>query len=146
MKKFKFRLQKVLDYRETVKAEKKRELGLKNRELLEAEQEKQTLLEAHDAQNVNGDDVMRMSELHLSGIYQARLQQAIEEQEVIVAEAVKAVEVARDFYTKAAVDTGALSVLKERRKDEYAYERKRYDGKVNNDLVMQRHNRKMAKK
>ena len=142
MKKFKFRLQKVLDYREADKRDKKRELGMRNKDLREAEEVYDSLIDAHDELADAHAAVLNMAELQALGAYQQRLVQCIEEQENKVREATMAVEQAREYYLRSAVDAGALNLVLERKKGEWTYEWKRSERKFANEVAIQRHNRR----
>ncbi|MEZ4755121.1 MAG: flagellar export protein FliJ [Bdellovibrionota bacterium] len=106
MKKFKFRLERVLNYREAIKTEKKTELAKKNAKLAEEEQRLEMLEEAFlnneaiiDSSNASATsaDMIRMA-----GMYAARLKNEIEKQHASIANVKKAVEVARLAYIEAA--------------------------------------------
>ena len=142
MKKFKFRLQKVLDYREADKRDKKRELGQRNKDLIEAEEVYDALIDAHDDLAEAQAAVMNMAELQALGAYQERIINSIEEQEKRVQEATKALDLAREYYLRSAVDAGALNLVLEKRKDEWTYEWKRYERKFANEVAIQRHVRR----
>ncbi len=139
-KKFKFRLQKVLEYRELLKRESERELGMKNSELQKAEQRVEDIIAAQEASPPpHSDDTMSMAELVLSGEYQLRLQEELLEQRLLVVEAIEAVEVARDQYIEKAMEAQILDKLKDRRLKEYLQNNRREDRKVMDELSIQRH-------
>ncbi len=144
MKRFKFRLQKVLDFREAEKLEKRRELGFRNRDLQIAEEHYENLVDAHDGILAAQEEVLKMAELQALGAYQERLVRSIEEQEQKVQEAIQAVETAREFYLKSAIDAGALDLVLQRRKSEWTYEWKRFERKVGNEVAIQRHSRRKS--
>ncbi|MCB0358144.1 MAG: flagellar export protein FliJ [Bdellovibrionales bacterium] len=139
MKRFKFRLQKVLDYREAQKREQAHELARRNGQLSELEQRLEAILEAQDHCEDAVGQVVSMSELSLGLDYRSRLQHELERQHELIQEAVQAVEAARDAYIERVKETESLEVVKRRRKEEFHTEKKRRERKELNDLVVSRH-------
>ena len=95
MKRFKFRLQRVLEHRVSIKKEKERELAIKNGELHEAEVRKGEILDMQNRSHLPADESFTMAELMLHGEYRKRLNTLLEEQREKVLEAKEAVEEAR---------------------------------------------------
>lgn len=139
-KRFKFRLQRVLDFRETEKRERERELARKNYELREGEKRLDQIIAAQDAAPVP-DGEMTMAEMLLNSQYHVGLRRAIERQRVLILEAADAVDQARDAYLEKAIETETLETLKERRKEEHREEVKLEDKRELDELVVQRHKR-----
>jgi len=120
MRKFKFRLQRVLQHRETIREEKKQELFLKNRALYEAEAKMQELqnamLSIGDAQSSSGAE-----SYYLSGLYGYRLQEETAAQVIAIAKAKQAASEAREAYIEASKEAKILESLKQKRLKEYEH-------------------------
>ena len=119
MKKFKFRLQRVLDYREIVKDEKRRELLLCNHKLAMDRERLEQLAEAERQNRLEEGVVMSAARVLQAGDFAVGLQKAMERQREIIIEDEAAVEKAMNAYIEAAKESRALSLLKERRLTEY---------------------------
>ena len=76
MKKFKFRLERVLQYRNIVKDELRRDLLLKNYKLRQDFERLEALEEAERANTLRQGPVFKVQEVHLAGLFAARLQDA----------------------------------------------------------------------
>lgn len=138
MKRFKFRLQRVLEYRNSVKKEKERELAVRNAELHAAEDRLKQIVEAHDSVPLVGDE-MSMAELMMRGDYLRYLQESLIMQRLLVHEAAEAVDAAREAYVEKAIEAESLESLKKKRFSEYKEERKRVEKKELDELTVQRH-------
>jgi flagellar FliJ protein len=137
MKKFRFRLQKVLEYRETKREEKARELAERNNHLSQAEQSLNNITAAHDA--ANPEEFTSIADIELVGRYRETLRDSLDHQRQLVEEAAEAVEVARDAYVEKAIDAEVLGTLRERRFLEFREERMRRERKQTDQLVVQRY-------
>jgi flagellar FliJ protein len=122
MKRFKFRLQRILDIREQIRDEARQELGRRNAVLAH----EQSVLGGLEAEllrlNAGENGIVTASELLLTGAYAQRIQKLIEQQALKVEEARKAVVEAQERYIQANKDAKALEMLKEKRKAEYDHE------------------------
>ena len=122
MKRFKFRLQRILDIREQIRDEARQELGRRNAVLAH----EQSVLRGLEAEllrlNAGENGIVTASELLLTGAYAQRIQKVIEQQALKVEEARKAVVEAQERYIQANKDAEALEMLKEKRKAEYDHE------------------------
>lgn len=122
MKRFKFRLQRILDIREQIRDEARQELGRRNAVLAH----EQSVLRGLEAEllrlNAGENGIVTASELLLTGAYAQRIQKLIEQQALKVEEARKAVVEAQERYIQANKDAKALEMLKEKRKAEYDHE------------------------
>jgi len=139
MKKFKFRLQRVLEYRHTLTKDKERELAMRNGELHDAESGLEMILDAQDRDGGVAAGVMTMAELALRGEYYEALQQSLIRQREIVEDAVRAVDAAREAYRKQVVEEETLETLKERKLGEHQELARRAERKELDNLVVQRH-------
>jgi flagellar protein FliJ len=119
MKRFKFRLEKVLQYRTLIKDEKLRELMLRNYELKQAEAELEELEEAFLRNELEQQKILRAEDLFLRGAYALRLKDRIVAQRLAIIEADKKVQEAMEAYVEASKDQKALAMLKERKRNEY---------------------------
>lgn len=138
MKKFKFRLEQVLKYRQTVKEEKKRVLAMANAEL----QSEETRLAEYEEQQKNGElpqgGVCDVSQFIMVGLYQLRLKELIIKQKLTIIQAKDKVEHARLEYIAASKESKALEMLKEKRLKEYDEYVAKEDEKFLDELVTQR--------
>jgi flagellar FliJ protein len=139
VKKFKFRLQRVLDYRTSVKKESERELALKNAELHAAEERRESIISEQDGVSLPTEGEITMAELQLTREYQAYLHESLINQRLLVLEASGAVEAARDAYIAKAIEAETLESLKKKKVQAHSDERRREERKELNDLTVQRH-------
>lgn len=137
MKRFKFRLQRVLEYRDVLKQEKERELAEKNRNLFDREARLKNILEEQEKAKVPQGEVS-MAELMLTGNYQAGLREAMVHQRLLVLEATQAVEEARDAYIEKAMETEVLETLKEKQHDLHKDEARKYERKQSDEMQVMR--------
>lgn len=140
MKRFKFRLQRVLEHKEVVRGEARREVMLKNRELSEAQQR---LLDLRQAQASNGlieEGEVSTASIFLSALFGQRLKREIGSQVEAITKAEEAVEVARNAYVEAAKEAQSLLTLKQRRLDEYKEYAQKEDLKFLDELTVQKGN------
>lgn len=122
MKRFKFRLQRILDIREQIRDEARQELGRRNAVLAH----EQSVLRGLEAEllrlNAGENGIVTASELLLTGAYAQRIQKLIEQQALKVEEARKAVVEAQERYIQANKEAKALEMLKDKRRAEYDHE------------------------
>lgn len=140
MKRFKYRLDRVLNYRETIKGEKKRELYQKNAVLQEAEQHLEWLEQAALNNRLAENGEIAANLLFLAGLFGARLEREIVDQRTSVAEANEAVELARQVYIEAAREAEALVILKQKRLNEYLDYVNKEENKQLDELAVQKGN------
>ncbi len=123
MKKFNFRLQRVLDYRNTLKKEKELELAQRNATLFSEEEKFESLERLYD--DISPEkEIVTMAELALKGNYQQYLRDALDEQQTLVNEAIVAVDSAREAYIEKAVESKTLEMLKDRQSSQHKEEQK----------------------
>ncbi|MCC6933482.1 MAG: flagellar export protein FliJ [Deltaproteobacteria bacterium] len=139
MKKFNFRLNKVLDYRLTLKKESERELAQRNMRLRELEDELKQIVKAQDSTEINSQANMTMAEFSLVEGYLEYLQEKLVAQRELVAQATEAVEEARINYIEKAKESAVLEKLKKKKFEAYREETRRVERKDMNDLTTQRH-------
>jgi flagellar FliJ protein len=119
MKRFRFRLQRLLDIREQIRDEARQELARRNHELAEQQSVLRGLQEESGRLTAHRDGIISAGDLQLTGAYAVRLQQMIERQVLLVAQASQAVVEAQERYVQANKDAKALELLKEKRKGEH---------------------------
>lgn len=138
MKRFRFRLQRVLDIREQICDELRQELALRNQEL----QQQLNVLAYLDAEfersRIQGDGIVSASELEMTGAYSARVQQLIVEQRGVVEQAKVAVEEARERFIQANKDAKAIDMLKDKKKAQYTEEVLKEEMNQLDELAVQR--------
>ena len=139
MKKFKFRLERVLEFRDSLKKSKKRELSIKQGELNNAETRVEDILKTQDSSTTPGDELLSMADLKLAGEYQESLREALIHQRLLVIEAADAVEKARDAYLEKAVEAEMLESLKRKKLEEHKEEVRRAERKHADEMSILRH-------
>jgi len=136
-KKFRFRLQRVLDFRETEKKERENALAQENFRLASAEEHLDDIMREKDEAGLPTE--VTIDDLLLYGEYHERLNREIENQRLLIVESAQAVERARDVYVEKAVETKVLETIRERRFDEFCVDQNREQRKSNDELAVQRH-------
>lgn len=141
MKRFSFRLQRVLDIRSRIRDERRQELGARQAEL----QREETLLAELEAEllltRIEEGGTYSASELQMVGAYAIRLRSQIERQLSRIEVAKQAVEEARVRYIEATKDTQVLEKLKEKRREEYTQEVLLEEGRNLDEVAVQRFKR-----
>ena len=137
MKKFCFRLERVLQYRELVKRDRKRELAAKTNQLL-MEQERLTDLGRAWEANEVASGFVTVEMLQLVERYSMWLKAEVERQIKVVEEATKQVEEARNAYIEAAKESEALQTLKSKKYEEYLENYYKEEGKFLDEISVQR--------
>ena len=138
MKKFQFRLDRVLQYRGLVKDEKTRELVLARNKAFDCAERLKELEAAALMNKLEENLECTAEELFLISAYGHKLRCDIERQEEKLEEAKKNVEIARAAYIDAAKDEKSLSTLKQHKLDEYRDYLAKEELKSNDELVVQR--------
>ena len=138
MKRFRFRLQRILDIREQIRDELRQELVRKNqvrdhelRVLAELEQESLRAM-------IREGGTYSASELVMFGDYRLRLKLRIEEQQGRVAVAMQEAEEAMARYVEASKEAKALEMLRQKRKAEYDEQALKEEGAQLDELAVQR--------
>ena len=138
MRRFSFRLQRVLDIREQFRDELRQELVRKNHE---RDDELQVLarLEQESLQiKIEEGGTYSASELVMFGDYSVRLKQLMEQQQQRVAAAIKQVEEVKERYIEASKEAKALEMLRQKRREEYTEQQLKEDGRQLDELAIQR--------
>jgi flagellar export protein FliJ len=142
MKRFNFRLQRVLEIRERFRDEMRQELVQRN---FERDRER-NILEHLDQEflrsKVEEGGTYSASEMVLVGDYSARLQEQIEQQRGRVLAAEQAAEQARERYIEASKESQALEKLKEKRRQEYVEQTLKEEGAQLDEFAVMRAGRK----
>ncbi|MCO6432421.1 MAG: flagellar export protein FliJ [Deltaproteobacteria bacterium] len=138
MKKFKFRLEKVLQHRDAIKEEKRGELAKVNAILREQERHLESLSEALLNNSVQESGVVDSSHFLAAGAYSARLRDEIAAQKETIAKTEELVAAARVQYVEAAKDAKALETLKRKRREQYLEYIAKEEEKELDELVIQR--------
>ena len=141
MKRFRFRLQKVLEYRERVRDEKKEVLQRRNYER-DAAIEKLNALRQEQLNAAITNNMETASQLMLLAEYRIRLSHEIELQIKKVEEATAIAEEARLDYVESERDAKALDTLKTKRQSEYDEAAQKQELEMMDELTVQRAARK----
>jgi flagellar export protein FliJ len=139
MKKFNFRLEKVKKYREKETLKSKKELAKKISELTSAENVFAQLLTEKERSKLSNDNIMTAGDLSLMGEYEYFLQCLLKNQVSIIEEAKKAVETAREQLLIKANEEKALSLLRDKKFEEYSEDLKRSEKKEFESLAIRQH-------
>lgn len=138
MKRFKFRLQRILDIREQIRDEARQELAVRNQALAEQVSVLRGLQEELLRLDLQPNGILSAGELVLNGAYSERVKQLIKQQLVRIEEAKAAVEQAREHYIQANKDAKALEMLKEKKRDLYNEEVLKEESNQLDELAVQR--------
>lgn len=138
MKRFSFRLQRVLRLRCLEREEAQRVLAQRNQELMN-EQGRLNWLEQEFLRNeVTANTILPVQNLILIGDYARRLRASIEHQIQQVAAAQQRVEEARTAYLEKAKEAKGLEMLREKRLTEHRQELLKEDERFLDELSVQR--------
>ena len=118
MKKFKFRLERVLSYRLVVKEEKRRVLAIKNIQLQQAE-ESLAQMETAQLASLVDEGQSRVEEIEVKARFWERLRQDLINQRLFIIQCQDEVEQAMQEYLEAVKEAKALQTLKDRKLEEY---------------------------
>jgi len=141
MKRFKFRLQRILDVRVQIRDEARQELVRRNTErdhqiyVLAQLQDEFMQLGLTEGGTYSASDLTRL------GAYAERLTVAIDQQKSVVAEAIKAAEVAHESYISASREAKVMGLLKDKKLQEYRAEQLRQEGVFLDELASRGVNR-----
>lgn len=137
MKVFKFRLEKVLQFREGVRKDKERALALANTQLREAQEQLEALIESL-RQNSLGEGILSIEQVYLQGYLVEGIKERIAVQRNLIEELQEAVEVAREEYQVAASEAEALVKLRAQRLQQYNQHMEKEQEKFLDELTIQR--------
>ena len=141
MKRFKFRLQRILDVRIQIRDEARQELVRRNTErdhqiyVLAQLQDEFMQLGLTEGGTYSATDLSRL------GAYAERLTVAIDQQKLVVAEAIKAAELAHESYISASREAKVIELLKDKKLQEYRAEELREEGAFLDELASRGVNR-----
>lgn len=135
MKKFDFRLNKVLDYRENRRKESKEELAQRNNELQEVVKQIDFITREQNKLAEKDNTSLDVAELLLSSGYQDKLLSRLKEQKVFEQKAQGEVDLARENYIAKSRDVKALELLKNRKLEEHKVDVKRSERKILDEVA-----------
>lgn len=138
MKKFKFRLERIRQFRQLVKLDKQRELVLRNALLFDANQQLTDLQQAALLNHLEQQAELTAEEVQLRAIYGVRLKAEISKQAEVVEECEQEVAEARERYIAAAQEAETLEALKRKKLIEYRDYLSKEEGKFIDELTTQR--------
>jgi flagellar FliJ protein len=138
MKRFKFRLQRVLDVRAQIRDEARQELVRRNNER-DHELSVLRYLEQEYLNNALVDGgTYSASDLLAKGVYSERLEIAIEHQQVVVQQAIAKAEEALDVYIEASKEAKAIEMLREKKLEEFKEEVLKEEAAVLDEIALQK--------
>jgi flagellar FliJ protein len=138
MKRFRFRLQRVLDVRVQIRDEARQELVRCNAErdhqiyVLAQLQDEFLRLGLVEGGTYSASDLTRL------GAYAERLTVAIDKQKVVVAHAIEAADAAQERYIEASKEAKTMEMLKDKKLQEFNAEQLREEGVLLDELAVQR--------
>ena len=138
MKKFRFRLEKVLQYRNIVKDEKRRVLLLKNLKLQEARDRLNGLESAALQLKFEENMVLSAEQLQIAGFYGEWLKDEIARQGLLILQLEQEVQQALAEYTAAAREAKSLEILKQKRLQDYTEYVQKEEEKFVDELSVQK--------
>lgn len=138
MKRFKFRLERVLRHRTTVREERARVLLAAIAALREAEAQLEQLENAARISYIDEGSIVSAEQLAVIGSFSARLHHELEAQRARIAQRTQEVEEARQEYLLAAQEEEALVKLRERRAAEYREKVLKHEEQFLDDLTTMR--------
>ena len=141
MKKFKFRLEKVLQYRLLVKDEKKRALLQKNQELQLAKNKLEYLQKAALSNELDQRRILSVEEVLLSGLFAEKIKEDIIKQRLEIIRVEGEVEAATQEYIEASKESRSLEMLRERKLQQFNEYLQKEDEKFLDELAVQRYGR-----
>lgn len=142
MKRFLFRLERVLQYREAIKEESRRELLAANA-LVREEQEKLNQLESAARATAVPDGIVPIEALTLVGYLATNLHRGIERQREQVAQAETKAEERRRIFVDAVKDFETLARLKTKRREEYNARIRKLEDQASDEIAVQRFTREI---
>jgi flagellar FliJ protein len=119
MKKFKFRLEKILQYRDSLKQERLRELQLANEKLRTAEVRLEELKTEFENNHYSDGQILQVEEVYIRSAYSERLKQEISRQHTHIDECKADVEQARNIYIEASREAEVLVKLKDKKQEAF---------------------------
>jgi len=141
VKKFKFRMQKVLEYKDQLKKEGGRELARKHYALSEAEDALEQAQAQYEALGGDQSEIGTMAELALTQAYKEIKKLEITTRTGQMQDAEQAVDTAKEQYVELRKDARAMTLLREKKQEQHREDVKRDGRKELNDLALQRFSR-----
>jgi flagellar FliJ protein len=138
MKRFRFRLQRVLDLRVQIRDEARQELVRRNQERDYQINILRHLEDEYRRTSIQEGGTYSAGDLVLLGTYCARLQKQIEHQQEVVAKARKEAEQAQERYVETSRDAKALEMLREKKLQEHTEQMLREEGAMLDEIAIQR--------
>ncbi|MDR2337377.1 MAG: flagellar export protein FliJ [Deltaproteobacteria bacterium] len=130
MKKFDFRLDKILDYRQGCRKISQEELVRRNNELFEIEQYIEALAKEQQRVATSQEQYqLNIADLFLSSMYQEKLQKELVLQKELGKKVEAQVDLARENYIEKSKEVRVLELLKDKKFDEHKIDLKRSERK-----------------
>lgn len=138
MKKFKFRLQRVLQHKSSVVEERKRELVARNIKLRDAHKELERLEQSFTDNTVAQEAILAVENFYLAGQYLERLRSDIARQRIVIDRADEDMKDALKGYLEAKRDEQALLKLKDRKLQQFKDKVEKEIQNLTDEMVTQR--------
>lgn len=140
MKKFKFRLEKVLQYRVMLKEERLRELNVAFRNLREAEEQLAHLNEEFLRIRIEDGEILMVEQVQARASYSERLKGEIANLKIRITELQEAAEVARQAYVDATQEAQVLEKLKDKKHEVFKEMVEKHEANFLDELTTQKGN------
>ena len=141
MKRFSFRLERVLQYRELVKDEKRRVLRHKMARLRDCQEWLSYLENERLSLAIDENGIFPVEVILQWGFYCERLKNEIEKAQEVIVVREKEVDEAMTQYIEASKEVSVLQKLKEKQRSEYVENVAKEESKILDELAVQRSGR-----
>ncbi|MFN4894236.1 MAG: flagellar export protein FliJ [Pseudomonadota bacterium] len=138
MKRFRFRLQRILDLRVQIRDEARQELV---RCTAERDHQIHILAQLQDEflqVGLKECGTYSASDIASLGAYSERLTNSIDQQKIVVTEAIKATEAAQERYIEVSKEAKTLEMLRDKKRQEFDAAQLREEGALFDELAVQR--------
>jgi flagellar FliJ protein len=142
MKRFRFRLQRIMELREQIRDEARQELVRRNAERDHELSVLDYLGQEYLRTALDEGGTYSASEVVVRGDYGERLATAIDQQKLVVAQAVELAEAAHQRYVEASKEAKAIEMLRDKKLEEFKEQMLREEGVFLDELAGQMNIRK----
>lgn len=138
MKRFRFRLQRVLDIRVQIRDEARQELVRCNAERDHQMHILANLQDEFSKLGLKEGGMYSASDISSLGAYSERLTIAIDQQKIVVAEAIRVADLAKERYIETSKEAKAMEMLRDKKLEEHKADQLREETALLDELAGQR--------
>lgn len=138
MKRFRFRLQRILDLRVQIRDKARQELVRRNHERDHELSVLRCLEDEYRRVSIEEGGTYSASDLVMLGAYCERVQTQIKHQQEVVAKAIAEAQAAQERYVEASRDAKALEMVHEKKLREHTEQMLREEGAMLDEIAIQR--------